>query len=68
MFADTGVLQENVIFAGTRGAARVLSRLSVSRDHTAAVTTRALAYEEVVFPDDPNRFIRLAIDAEDGCP
>ena len=65
VFADTGVLQENVIFAGTRGAAPGVVELSVSRDHTAAVTTRTLAYEEVVFPDDPNRFIRLAIDAED---
>ena len=65
VFADTGVLQENVIFAGTRGAAPGVVELSVSRDHTDGVSTRAVAYEEVVFPNDPNRFIRLATDAED---
>ncbi|QIK71659.1 N-6 DNA methylase [Propioniciclava coleopterorum] len=65
VFADTGVLQENVIFAGTRGAAPGVVELSVSRDHTDDVSTRAVAYDEVVFPNDPNRFIRLATDAED---
>ena len=65
VFADAGVLQENVIFAGTRGASPGVVELSVSRDHTDDVSTRAVAYEEVVFPNDPNRFIRLATDAED---
>ena len=65
VFADTGVLQENVIFAGTRGASPAVVELSVSRDHTDGVSSRAVAYEEVVFPNDPNRFIRLATDAED---
>lgn len=65
VFADTGVLQENVVFAGTRGAAAGIVELSVSRDHTDDISSRAVAYEEVVFPHDPNRFIRLATDAED---
>ena len=65
VFADTGVLQENVIFAGTRGAAPGVVELSVSRDHTDNVSTRPVAYEQVVFPNDPNRFIRLATDDED---
>lgn len=65
VFADTGVLQENVIFAGTRGATPRVVELSVSRDHTDDVSTRAVAYEQVVFPNDPNRFIRLAIDDDD---
>jgi len=66
VFAETGVLQENVIFAGTRGASSDVVELSVSRDHTDDVLTRAVAYEEIVLPNDPYRFIRLASDAEDA--
>ena len=66
VFADTGVLQENVVFAGTRGATPGVVELSVSRDHTDSISSRIVAYEEVVFPDDPNRFIRLATDADDA--
>lgn len=65
VFADTGVLQENVIFAGTRGAAPGLVEISVSRDHTDDISSRVVPYEDVVFPNDPSRFIRLATDAED---
>lgn len=65
VFADTGVLQENVIFAGTRGGTPREVQLLVSHDHTGGVSVRAVPYEEVVFPDDPNQFIRLATAAED---
>lgn len=65
VFADTGVLQENVIFSGTRGNTSRVVELSVSHDHTDAVSSRTVPYEEVVFPDDPNRFIRLATDDAD---
>ncbi|WP_047692836.1 class I SAM-dependent methyltransferase [Kocuria sp. ZOR0020] len=65
VFADTGVLQENVIFSGTRGAAPGVVELSVSRDHTDDVVSRVVPYDDVVYPDDPNRFIRLATDADD---
>lgn len=65
VFADTSVLQENVIFSGTRGATPSVVELSVSRDHTGEIASRVVPYDEVVFPDDPNRFIRLATDAED---
>lgn len=66
VFADTGVLQENVIFSGTRGENPTAVELSVSHDHTDAVSSRVVPYEEVVFPDDPNRFIRLATGDEDA--
>lgn len=65
VFADTGVLQENVIFSGTRGATPDVVELSVSRDHTGDITSRVVPYDDVVLPNDPNRFIRLATDAED---
>lgn len=65
VFADTGVLQENVIFSGTRGAAPDVVELSVSRDHIGDITSRVVPYDDVVLPKDPNRFIRLATDTED---
>lgn len=65
VFADTGVLQENVIFSGTHGATPDVVELSISRDHTDSITSRSVSYEEVVFPSDPNRFIRLATNADD---
>ena len=65
VFADTGVLQENVIFSGTRGETPTIVKLSASHDHTDAVSSRIVPYEKVVFPGDPNRFIRLATDDED---
>lgn len=65
VFADMGVLQENVIFSGTRGDTPDVVELSVSRDHTDNITSRIVPYDDVVLPNDPNRFIRLATDAED---
>jgi adenine-specific DNA-methyltransferase len=65
VFADTGVLQENIIFSGTRSKTSSVVELSVSHDHTDAVSSRTVPYEKVVFPDDPNKFIRLATDDAD---
>lgn len=65
VFADTGVLQENVVIAGTCGATPEVVELSVSRDHTDDISSRAVAYEEVVLPHDPHRFIRLTTNADD---
>ena len=65
VFADSGVLQENVILAGTRDGRRDHVTLSVSVGHLDDVTTRHVPYAEVVHPGDEHRFIRLATDAED---
>jgi adenine-specific DNA-methyltransferase len=65
VFADTGVLQENVIFSGTRDGARDSVILSVSTGHDDDVTAREVPFAEVVHPNDPHRFIRLATDAVD---
>ncbi len=65
VFADAGVLQENVVFTGTRGATPGTVELSVSRGHTDEISSRLVAYDEIVFPNDPNQFIRLAADADD---
>lgn len=65
VFADTGVLQENVIFSGTRDGVRQTVVLSVSNGHTDDLSSRQVPYVEVVHPADPHGFIRLATDAED---
>lgn len=65
VFADTGVLQENVIFTGTLDGERDSVKLSVSTGHKDEVTTREVRYAEVMHPNDPHRFIRLTSDAED---
>ncbi len=65
VFADTGVLQENVIFSGSRDGARESVVLSVSIGHNDETTAREVPYADVVHPTDPNRFIRLAVNDED---
>ena len=65
VFADTGVLQENVIFAATRNGPRERVALSVSAGHNDQLASREVPYDEVVNPDDPHRFIRLTTGAED---
>ena len=65
VFADTGVLQENVVFAGTRDGNRGEVTLSISRDHLDKCAIRTVPYSEVVYPGDPHLFIRLATTEED---
>ena len=60
VFAETGVLQENVIFSGTRQCIQGSVTLSVSIGHEDEITQRAVEYSDVVHPDDPHRFIRIA--------
>lgn len=62
VFADTGVLQENVIFAATKGGSRGCVTLSSSRGHTDAVVSRQVPYDLVVHPGDAHQFIRITTD------
>lgn len=59
VFADTGVLQENVIFSATLGGAEDRVVLSTSQGHTDEVTERVVGYSDVVRPSDSQRFIRI---------
>lgn len=60
VFADTGVLQENVIVAGTVGRPpRSTVTLSASVGHTGEVQRQDVASSAVVQPSDPHRFIRF---------
>lgn len=65
VFADTGVLQENVIFSGTKGGSRGRVTLSTSNGHEDDAAHRDVSYSEVVHPSDPHRFIRIAANDED---
>jgi adenine-specific DNA-methyltransferase len=65
VFADTGVLQETVIFSGTRDGGRNAVLLSVSNAHEDETSCRSVPYTDVVQPHDPNRFIRLAVNDTD---
>ena len=65
VFADTGVLQENIIFSGIRNGERQIVELSVSHDHTSQISTRRVPYSDVVNPSDQNQFVRLTIDGAD---
>jgi adenine-specific DNA-methyltransferase len=66
VFADTGVLQENVIIAGTKHGRREVVLLSSSNGHEDDAARRRVTYGEVVRPDDPHRFIRIAANGEDA--
>jgi adenine-specific DNA-methyltransferase len=65
VFADNGVLQENIIFSATRGGRRGMITVTSSRDHTDVRGERTVAYDELVAPDDPHQFIRITTDELD---
>lgn len=65
VFSDTGVLQENVVFSGTRQGSNDKVVLSVSRSHTDKSVERVVSYREVVRPGDGQRFIRILTDYDD---
>ncbi len=67
VFADTGVLQENVVLSATKGARPGDVALSLSVGHTDVVAVRQVPHAAVVRPDDPHRFIRFpGQNAEDA--
>ena len=59
VFADTGVLQENVIVSSTRGGLSGPVTLSASVGHADAVTRRSVPASVVVQPADPHSFVRF---------
>lgn len=65
VFADTGVLQENVILEMTTPHLPGDVALSSSRDHASVITTHVVPYSRVVYPNDEHQFIRIATTAQD---
>lgn len=66
VFSDTGVLQENIVLAGTRQGEQGPVVLSKSVGHTDDATESVVPYEAIVLPDDPHGFLRVATDETDG--
>jgi adenine-specific DNA-methyltransferase len=64
VFADAGVLQENVVFRAIRGGAREEITLSTSAGLTDTRTTRRVPSHQVVDPHDPNLFIHIPVDEQ----
>jgi adenine-specific DNA-methyltransferase len=62
VFADTGVLQENVVFSATKGGHRGSVMITSSHGHTDEIVARTVGYDELVSPADPQRFIRITAD------
>lgn len=67
VFADTDVLQENVIFSATRTgeSGRGPVTVSTSASYSSAIRSRRVKYAEMVHPDDPEFFIHISADEED---
>lgn len=65
VFADTGVLQENIIFSATKASWRDTCRISVSHGHTDEATEHTVAYTDLVRPGDPESFIRIPTGSDD---
>ncbi|MFI6289294.1 Eco57I restriction-modification methylase domain-containing protein [Streptomyces sp. NPDC051018] len=66
VFADTDVLQENVILSATRtdSPSRAPVTISTSRSYSEDVRSRVVPYEEMVHPADPEHFIHISADEE----
>ena len=59
VFSDTGVLQENVVFAVTKADTPQPVRVTSSRDHLDRASERVVPYADLVHPGDPEKFIRI---------
>ena len=64
VFADAGVLQENVIFSARRDGKPRTVRLTFSQSAEDAPKVREVPTAEILHPDDPHFFLR--IPGEDG--
>ncbi|HUY51485.1 MAG TPA: hypothetical protein VMV92_38245 [Streptosporangiaceae bacterium] len=62
VFADSDVLQENIVLSATRSGRREKVTISVSRGHTDEAFVRTVRYSDVLKPDDERGFIRIPID------
>jgi adenine-specific DNA-methyltransferase len=64
VFSDADVLQENLIFSMQLGTAPTDIAITTSRDAIDDVTVVTRGHNQVVHPDDLQRFIRLPLDAD----
>jgi adenine-specific DNA-methyltransferase len=64
LFADTDVLQENLIFSMRVGRPPGDVVVSSSRDSTDTPSSRECAHSKIVHPDDDARFVRVPLNEE----
>ncbi|MDR0848578.1 MAG: Eco57I restriction-modification methylase domain-containing protein [Propionibacteriaceae bacterium] len=65
VFSDTGVLQENIVFSATKNGKRNHVLITSSQGHRDHQVARTVDYAELVFPTDPEQFIRITTDGHD---
>lgn len=66
VFADANVLQENVVLTVSRGGSPRTVQLSSSQGHDDVPRTRTVPVEEILRPDDPQRFLRIPDGEKDA--
>ncbi len=67
VFADSGVLQETIIYSMTRtDETPDTAILSLSRDHRDSLTEREVDYAEIVHPGDRQLYVRIPSSADDA--
>jgi adenine-specific DNA-methyltransferase len=59
LFSDTGVLQENVIFSGTKSKQIQSVQISTSKDHLDSISAEEFDFTKIVLPSDTNKFLRI---------
>lgn len=64
VFSDAAVLQENLIFSMQLDISLTDVIITTSRDAVDDVSVATRSYDQVVHPDDPQRFIRLPLDED----
>lgn len=65
VFADSKVLQENIVFSAHRAASREPVSLSASDGHADSAVTRVVRYEDILRSDDPNHVVHIPAAAAD---
>lgn len=65
LFAESAVLQETIIFSGTRDVQPVKVAITSSRAHEGGALERIIPYSELVHPNDKDNFIRIPTDNDD---
>jgi adenine-specific DNA-methyltransferase len=64
VFSDADVLQENLIFSMQLDTSLTDVIITTSRDAIDDVSVATRSHDQVVHPDDPQRFIRLLLDED----
>lgn len=65
VFGDSGVLQENIVLSARKRMPSDHVVLSTSPGHTENIESRRVRYEEIVRPNDKQKFIRIPTQEAD---